>query len=291
MFFGFQVTFFLSAFEDLGFRPATLMDTFAEKVMSDPDSLNMKDIVVVLRVYSLLNHLPEGQDQQFLEALNSALTSYLPRIPNADLLRAVCGFCILGYLPQPALDQLLQDEVLHDLRTGDGQNVEQNEMMLRGVNLCLALDGHSEPGAPLLVEKRSSPPSSQFPDMRDVLLTLLGDASLFQPNVKLTHGYSIDFEILMDANRRKVVPSSETDQPTDSPSVQRLAVLCAPVSAFCLGSRHPRGRTAMKMRHLRLLGYHVVLVHYPEFQKLKKNEAVQFLKGEIFSSEEHLGSD
>nr|XP_056717185.1 FAST kinase domain-containing protein 2, mitochondrial [Euleptes europaea] len=288
-----QVVLFLSAFENLSFRPTSLMDTFAEKVISHPDSLNMKDIIAVLRAYSFLNHVPEGQDEQFLEALNSALTSYLPRITNADLLRAVYSFCILGYLPQPALDQLLQDEVLRDLTTGDGQNVEQNESMLRTVNVCLALDGHSvpEPAIAFSAEQQPSPPFSHFPDVQEVLFTLLGDASLFQPNVKLAHGYRIDFEILMDANRRKVVPSSEADQPTDDPGIQRVAVLCAPVSAFCTDSRHPRGRTAMKTRHLRLLGYHVVLLHYLEFQKLRKEEAVQFLKGEIFSSEGHLGSD
>ncbi|XP_015271491.1 PREDICTED: FAST kinase domain-containing protein 2 [Gekko japonicus] len=280
-----QVVLFLSAFENLGFRPASLMDAFAEKVISHPDSLILKDILAVLRAYSVLNHLPEGQDQQFLQVLNGALTSYLPRIPNVDLLRAVYSFCILGYLPQPALDQLLQDEVLHELMTEDGQNLEQIEMMLRTVNICLALEGHSvpRPAIGLSVEKQSSPSHSHFPEMQEVLFALLGDASLFRSNVKLTCGHNIDFEILMDANRT-VVPSIEADQPGDDSRIQRVAVLCVPASALCFGSRHPRGRLAMKMRHLSLLGCRVVLVHYPEFQKLKKDEAVQFLKGEIFPS-------
>ncbi|XP_054825882.1 FAST kinase domain-containing protein 2, mitochondrial [Eublepharis macularius] len=288
-----QVVLFLSAFENLSFRPVTLMDTFAEKVISHPNSLNMKDIMAVLRAYSLLHHLPEGQDQQFLETLNSALNRYLPRIANMDLLKAVYSFCILGYLPQPALHQLLQDEVLNDLMTGAGKNTEQNEMLLHAVNVCLALEGHSviKPATVLPVEKEPLPPSSHFPEVQEVLLTLLEDASLFRPNVQLTHGYSIDFEIQINANRKKMVPSNEADQSTDDSSLHRVAVLCAPVSAFCLGSRHPRGRLAMKMRHLRLLGYHVVLIHYPEFQKLKKDAAIELLKGEIFSSEEHLGSD
>ncbi|XP_060113141.1 FAST kinase domain-containing protein 2, mitochondrial [Heteronotia binoei] len=281
-----QIVLFLSAFENLGFRPVELMNTFAEKMILHPDSLNMKDILIVLRAYSLLNHVPQGQEQQFLQVLNDGLTGYLARIPNVELLRAVYSFCILGYLPQPALDQLLQDEVLLDLMTKDGQNFEQNEMMLRTVNICLALEGHStpKPGISLWAEKQASPSFSLFPEIQEVLFTLLGDASLFRPNVKVTHGYNIDFEILLGASGR-VVASSKAEQPGDDPRIQRVAILCAPVSAFCMGSRHPRGRLAMKMRHLRLLGYRVVLVHYPEFQKLKKDEAVQFLKGEIFSSE------
>ncbi|XP_066492725.1 FAST kinase domain-containing protein 2, mitochondrial [Tiliqua scincoides] len=287
-----QVVLFLSAFENLGFRPVDLMDIFAEKVIAHPTPLNVKDIVAVLRAYSLLNHTPKDQNALFLETLNSALNKHLSRISNVDLLKAVYSFCILGYLPQPALDQLMQDEILHDLLASGRQNTEQNEMMLRAVNACLELDGHSstKPTA-LSLENPLTSPVFHLPDVQEVLLTLLGDRSLFQSNVQLAHGYSLDFEILMDADRRTVVPDTVADQSTDDSHIQRLAVLCAPVSAFCVGSRHPRGRLAMKMRHLQLLGYHVILVHYQEFQKLKKEEAVEFLKREIFSEDAHPGSN
>lgn len=40
----------------------------------------------------------------------------------------------------------------------------------------------------------------------------------------------------------------------------RLAFLFVPLSAFCVGTTHPQGKLAMKMRHLNKLGYHVILV-------------------------------
>ncbi|KAH0621676.1 hypothetical protein JD844_023241 [Phrynosoma platyrhinos] len=279
------VVFFLLAFENLSFRPVNLMDMFAEKVMSHPESLNMKDIVSVLKAYSLLNHIPKGQKDKFLEALNTVLKNYLSRISHVDLLRAVYSFCIFGYLPQPALNQLLQEEVLHDLVASGGQNVEQNEVMLHAINVCLKLDGNSSiKPAVLSIEKLPLPSTWDFPDVQEVLLTLLGDGNLFRENVQLENGYNIDFEILMDASGKAIMPSTDTDQLADNSGIQRVALLCAPVSAFCVGSRHPRGRLAMKMRHLHLLGYRIILVHYPEFQKLKKEEALEFLKGEIFSA-------
>ncbi|XP_061463780.1 FAST kinase domain-containing protein 2, mitochondrial [Rhineura floridana] len=284
-----QVVLFLSAFENLGFRPAGLMDVFAKKVVSHPESLNMRDILSVLRSYSFLNHVPKGQKQEFLEALNSVLNKFLLRISNMELLKAVYSFCLLGYFPQPALKQLLQNEILHDLVASDGQNIKQNEMMLRVINICLELDGNSfTKPAVLSIEKLPSPSAFNFPDVQEVLLTLLGDESLFQANVQLTHGYSLDFEILIDAHGKTAMPNTEV---TDDPNIKRIAVLCAPVSAFSYGSRHPRGRLAMKMRHLHLLGYHVILVHYQEFQKLKKDEAVEFFREEIFSAEAHQSSD
>lgn len=43
-------------------------------------------------------------------------------------------------------------------------------------------------------------------------------------------------------------------------SVFRVAVLCVPRSTYCLDSTHPRGFLAMKMRHLKVMGFHVILV-------------------------------
>ncbi|XP_053217964.1 FAST kinase domain-containing protein 2, mitochondrial [Podarcis raffonei] len=284
-----QVVLFLSAFENVGFRPVDLMDAFAEKVTSDPECLSMRDLVTVLRAYSSLNHTPKSQNQEFLEALNSVLDKYLPKISNVDLLKAVYSFCILGYFPQSALKQLLLDEILHSLVATDGQNIEQNEVMLHTINACLELDGNCFPKpAALSAKELPSTPTFSFPDVKEVLLSLLGDESLFRANVPVIHGFSLDFEILMDAEKGIVIPNAEV---TDKSDIQRIAVLCAPASALCFASKHPRGRLAMRMRHLRLLGYRVILVHYQEFQKLKKDEAVEFLKGEIFSTEAHLDSD
>ncbi|XP_037768253.1 FAST kinase domain-containing protein 2, mitochondrial [Chelonia mydas] len=288
-----QIVLFLSAFEGLRFRPVELMDILAEKVTSHPESLNLKDILSILRVYSLLNHVPKCQNQEFLESLNSALNKYLTRISNVDLLKAVYSFCILKYLPQPALSQLLQGDNLNELLKSDGLNKEQNEMMLHCVNMCLELDSppsFTKP-ATVFINKPSSPLVSDLPEVQEALLKLLGDERMVQQNIQLPHGYSIDFEIKMDADRKKVLPVTEVDDPADVPNVQRVAVLCAPPSAFCFGTRHPRGKLAMKMRHLKALGYHVILVHYQEFKKLKKEEAIECLKGEIYSANAFPFSD
>ncbi|GAB0191670.1 carboxypeptidase O [Grus japonensis] len=56
-----QVVLFLSAFETLSFQPSELMGTFAEKVTEDPEFLNLKNLLIVLRVYSRLNYVPRNQ--------------------------------------------------------------------------------------------------------------------------------------------------------------------------------------------------------------------------------------
>ncbi|XP_053899909.1 FAST kinase domain-containing protein 2, mitochondrial [Malaclemys terrapin pileata] len=287
-----QIALFLSAFGGLRFRPVELMDILAEKVTSHPESLDLKYILGVLRVYSLLNHVPKCQNQEFLESLNGALNNYLTRISNVDLLKAVYSFCILDYLPQPALSQLLQEDNLNELLKSDGLNKEQNEMMVHCVNVCLELDSPSfTKPATVFIKKPFSPLVSDLPEVQMALLKLLGDERMFQQNIQLPYDYNIDFEIKMDADRKKVLPVTEVDDPADAPDVQRVAILCASPSAFCFGTRHPQGKLAMKMRHLKKLGYHVILVHYQEFKNLKKEEAIECLKGEIYSADAFPVSD
>ncbi|XP_030065690.1 FAST kinase domain-containing protein 2, mitochondrial isoform X2 [Microcaecilia unicolor] len=209
-----QVLLFLSAFESLGFRPPVLLDKFAEQIMQNPESLTLKDVLIILRVYSLFNHLPACQHQRFLDSLTRVLETYLPKIPATELLRAVYSYCVLGYFPQVPFNSLLQENILNELLTSD-------------------------------------------------------------------------FQIHMDRDRRKVFPVDEVEasaRPFDGHSC-RVAVLCCPASSFCLDTMHPKDKLAMKIRHLKVLGYHVVLVHEQAFEKMKEEDQVEFLRRKVFSED------
>ncbi len=56
LFYVFQVILFLVTFENLLFRPVVLLDAFAERVIQKSDSLTLKDLLSVLKVFSFLNH-------------------------------------------------------------------------------------------------------------------------------------------------------------------------------------------------------------------------------------------
>ncbi|XP_014810208.1 PREDICTED: FAST kinase domain-containing protein 2 [Calidris pugnax] len=278
-----QMMLFLSAFETLGFQPSELMDIFAEKVTEDPEFLNLKNLLIVLRVYSRLNYIPRDQKHLFFETLHNCLNKYLPQISNTELLKAVYSLCILGYLPHRALDELLQKDSRDELFLSDDLYKEQKEVMLRSVKACVELDSPSfTKPAFVLTESSSSLISLNLRKAREALIELLGDENMFQQNVQLPYKYHIDFEIRMDSDRKKVLPISATDDHADS-SVQRLAFLFVPLSAFCLGTTHPQGKLAVKKRHLNKLGYHVILVLNKKFQEMTNEDAVEFLKEKIYS--------
>ncbi|NWT65612.1 FAKD2 protein, partial [Prunella himalayana] len=280
-----QIILFLSACETLGFQPTELLDIFAEKVTEDPDFLNLKNLLIVLRVYSRLNHVPRVQKHLFFETLHSCLNKCLPQISNTELLKAVYSLGVLGYLPPRALDELLQKDSKDELILPDDLK-EQNTVMLRCVKTCVELDSPSfTKPAFVLTENLSSLVSLNLRKAQEALIELLGDENMFRQNVRLPYRYHIDFEIRMDSDRKKVLPITAADDHPDSRVQRWLAFLFAPVSAFCLGTTHPLGKLAMKKRHLNKLGYHVILIQNKKFQEMRNEDAVEFLKRKIYSED------
>ncbi|XP_038605021.1 FAST kinase domain-containing protein 2, mitochondrial [Tachyglossus aculeatus] len=282
---------FLSVFESFGFRPISLMDLIAKKVTAKSEPLSLKTILFLLRVYSSSNHFDERPNQEFLEALSAALEPHLPRISNSDLLKAVSAFCLLRYFPPAPLNRLLQEDVLTELRSSGDESMK-NEHRLHIVNTCLELEKVSFSKPPAISGK--NPPSPLFDNTKveEALQKILVDEGLFLKNVLLpTHDYHIDFAIKMDADRRRVLPVTEADVLTDDSNVQRVALLCVPRSSFCLGTTHPRGILALKMRYIQSLGYHVIVVNNHEVENLKTEDAVTLLKTKIYSEETFPAAD
>ncbi|XP_005874287.1 PREDICTED: FAST kinase domain-containing protein 2 [Myotis brandtii] len=278
-----QVLFVLILFENLAFRHTDLMDLFMEKVVDERGFLNMKSIVSILHVYASLNHLHGGPAREFLDAMGAALTGYLHHISSENLLNAVCSFCLMNHFPLAPINQLLQKDIIDELLMSD--NKERNIYKLQILAACLKLDDVPCHKAVDLVLP-SLPPAPLYPNAKvaEVLSSLLGEG-YFLENVQLPHNHHIDFEIRMDSNRSEVLPLSDANVVTSGTDIQRVAVLCVPRSTYCLDLTHPRGFLATKMRHLKVMGFHVILVNNWEMEKLEMKEAVTFLKSQIYSTE------
>ncbi|XP_074047624.1 FAST kinase domain-containing protein 2, mitochondrial isoform X2 [Macrotis lagotis] len=280
-----QVLSILFAFESLRFRHINLMNRFIKRVLDESQSLNQKEILYILHIYSSLNHFHYCKDQQFLEVITSALNPYLPKILSLNLLKAVYYFCILEHFPQHLFNQLLQENIINELLVSDEES-EKAEFMLRQVNACLELEDTSILKSTAITLKECS--SALFHsnvEVENILLNLLENKSLFLKNVQLPYNYFVDFELRMDSKRSQLFPISEADVFTTKPDILRVALLCVPRSAFCFSTSHPRGVLGMKMRHLKALGFHVILVNTWEIKKLDMDQAVTFLKNKIFSPE------
>ncbi|XP_059784526.1 FAST kinase domain-containing protein 2, mitochondrial isoform X4 [Balaenoptera ricei] len=277
-----KVLFLLILFENFGFRPVSLMDLFMKKAADEPGFLNVKSLVSILHVYSSLNHFHKCWTHKFLEVMASALTGSLHHISSENLLNAVCSFCLMNHFPLAPINQLLQKDIIHDLLTSG--DVERNVHKLHVLAACLKLEAPCHKDTHLVLPQLPPTPLHPHAKVAEVLSSLLGEGC-FSKSVWLPHNYYIDFEIRMDANRSQVLPFSDVDAVTSATNIQRVAVLCVPRSTYCLDSTHPRGFLAMKMRHLKVMGFHVILVNNWEVEKLEMKDAVTFLKTKIYSPE------
>lgn len=291
-----QVLLLLSVFEHLAFCPAALMETFAKKVIANPDALTLEDLLCVLRVYSKLNYDLQHQRQQFLDSLSLPLESYLPKMSEFELLKAVYHLCLLGHFPFAPLEQLLQSSTLEKFNNAAPRFLPSQERMFQTINVCLRLDSPPLP-QPLTVPPSvlGDPVSSSLsvnPRLSQGLKCVLGD----QADTMLQEMVVVENFYLLDAVITKPLPNHTSategssclgEECSPAESSQRIAVICAPQYWFCYGTSNPRGLLAAKIRHLKILGYNLVLVTEQELQS--EENRTDFLRGRIFP--EHHRSD
>ncbi|KAM4602104.1 FAST kinase domain-containing protein 2, mitochondrial isoform 2-T2 [Polymixia lowei] len=288
-----QAILFLYVFEDMLYCPTALMEAFAERVIRKPDALTLRDVLSVLKTYSSLNHHPRDH-RQFLDSLTGVLESYLPKMSGPELLKAVHCLCLLGHFPSAPLEHLLQSRTLDQLSTGGEKFLLSQERRFQTVDLCLRLD------RPPLPHPLAVPPSvlgdpaphnlSANPGLSQALRGLLGGraGATLQEAVVVENLYLID-AVITKPSLVTEGSSPATVQSSPAESSQRIAVICVPHSTFCYGTSHPRGNLAIKIRHLKILGYTPVVTREQELESMSEEGRAEFLRQLIFP--EHQGSD
>ncbi|XP_054628586.1 FAST kinase domain-containing protein 2, mitochondrial isoform X2 [Dunckerocampus dactyliophorus] len=280
-----EVILFLSVFESLAFCPAALMAAFAEKVITNPDALTLKDLLCVLKVYSSLNCDLQQNREQFLQSVSQAVDAYLPKMSAYDLLKTCYYLCLLGHFPSAPLEKLLQGSTLEVLRSREKQHRRQ-EHMFQTVHLCLHLD------QPVLPRPLSVPP----PMLGDVpandppvkLLQLLPQVLGDRADVALQEMVVAENLYFIDAVISKPVANQSEEACSQAEQTERIAVLCPAPSAFCFGTSTPRGPLAVKLRHLKVLGYFPILITEQELKS--EEEAAELLRAQIFPGRQTLSS-
>ncbi|XP_028322611.1 FAST kinase domain-containing protein 2, mitochondrial [Gouania willdenowi] len=264
-----QLLLFLSVFEDLVFCPDALMEAYAGKVMADPDTLTLKDLLCVLKVYSSFSYDLQQRRPEFLDSLTHVLSSYLPKMSTYALLKSVYCLCLLGHFPSAPFEQLLQSCTLEQLQ--ESKFPQSKERMFQTIDLCLRLDSPTFP-QPLSVPSSvlslaDFSQSSANPGLLQGLQKVLEE----QEHAVLQEMVVVEKCYLIDAVITKRGESS-----------QRFAVIFAPFFGFCYGTSKPRGSFAVKLRHLKILGYEPVPILEHELLSMSEEQRADFLRMRIF---------
>ncbi|XP_078452006.1 FAST kinase domain-containing protein 2, mitochondrial isoform X2 [Lampetra planeri] len=283
-----------------------------------PCHLDKKNLMVLLHIYSLLNHQPHGAAETFLGVLSSALEHHLPELSAHELFVGVRALCILGRRPPSAVaSALLADHSCTELLSvSDSLKRLQNELELQAIRLSLHLQ-KKLPGVPAAEAAPSSPDQkpaflTRCPELPSVLTEALRGSGQVRVGVTVGGLYSIDAEVTLQGtevlqfllgNECLALPDHPHD-PGDNPHNQgdclhvpgdgacilredplpkplRVAMLWCHPAEFCLGSQHPCGKLALKVRNLHALGYRVTLVSSSQWKRLQPESRVPFLRQKL----------
>uniref|UniRef100_A0A673KWS6 FAST kinase domain-containing protein 2-like n=1 Tax=Sinocyclocheilus rhinocerous TaxID=307959 RepID=A0A673KWS6_9TELE len=268
VFYVFQVILFLVTFENLLFRPVVLLDAFAERIIQKSESLTLKDLLSVLKVFSLLNHDLKEKKTPFLASVTMVLESYLPKMSPTDLLKAIHCLGLLEHFPQTPLEKLLQKDTLDQLLE-KGKQSDKIQRWLHTLDLCLRLDKPQLPPSLTSVpDQHISVPAPAVTANQEVLSavrSIVGNDAV-QDSVLEQSIYFIDCVITLSSLS----------------FCFRIAVVCAPHTSFCFGTTHPRASLVIKLRHLEKLGYKPVLVPVLELNSKTEEEKIKMLQKLIF---------
>ncbi|XP_055920342.1 FAST kinase domain-containing protein 1, mitochondrial isoform X2 [Eupeodes corollae] len=120
-------------------------------------------------------------------------------------------------------------------------------------------------------------PSKYNDDVKQGLLSVLKDESLFRCNHVTPYGYRIDFVIHFDTQKHPIPAPVET---TVLDKITKVAILLLKLDSMCENDLLTmRGKEALRMRHLEMLGYKVVHINQHDWTHLKvQNERANYLK-------------
>lgn len=279
-----KVILLLLTFEDLCFRPVQLLDAFAERIIQKPDSLTLKDLLSVLKVFSMLNHELKERKTEFLDCITKVLESYLSKMTPSELLKVNYYLALMEHFHQMLLNKLMQQETLEQLLQTDKPS-NKALRWLHTINLCLQLD------KPQLLSSTSSKPQLNITvpafeatanqEMLSAVRSIVGTHAV-QDSVVEQSMYFIDCVITLPGEKEETCGLHED---CGSPECnQRIAVICTQPNSFCFGTTHPRASLVMKLRHLEKLGYQPVLVPINELNSKTEEEKIKMLRRLIFSS-------
>ncbi|XP_062820826.1 FAST kinase domain-containing protein 1, mitochondrial [Anolis carolinensis] len=287
-----------------------LLDKIAAISIEHIDRIYNSGTYSLLLPFAVLNYDPP-QGEKFFEAcighFNSRLDCFEPH------LLVLLGFALAlaEYFPETVIKAIFNVEFLAKLDTqlGTLPDALNRRVRLRLMELnravCLEcpelqIPWFHEHYSQQLQKKSNGNLSALQQQIHRLLGVILGGSHFAKVSVFTPYCYGIDFECILDKNKK---PLPYMDQHADletvhwgqvgqflgrrglPPGAQRIAIEFLDSKAFCKNSNHQKGETAMKKRHLEILGYQVVQIPHFEWNSMElssKDAWMEYLKIKIF---------
>ncbi|XP_033279411.1 FAST kinase domain-containing protein 1, mitochondrial isoform X4 [Orcinus orca] len=290
----------------------SLLDRIASVVLQQNEKIHPFAILAIILPFSALNYDPPQRDEFFgtcLQHLNSYLSILDPlklvflgyslatrEYFSEDLLKAIFNIRFLAKL----------DSQLELLCSSLNMKVQFRLMELNRA-VCLECPEYQIPWfhdrfCQQQYKKDFGRMNGAEQQIYKMLAEVLGGINFVKASVLTPYYYTIDFECILDKRKKPIpygshnttlgkLPKIHSELNTQiagsrlPPGAEKIALEFLDSRAFCRNIPHLKGKSAMKKRHLEILGYHVIQIPHFEWNSMAlstKNARMDYLRERLF---------
>ncbi|XP_010601152.1 FAST kinase domain-containing protein 1, mitochondrial isoform X3 [Loxodonta africana] len=290
----------------------SLLDRIASVVLQQIEKIHPFSILGIILPFSILNYDPPQRDE-FLGTCIQHLNSHLSILDPFKLVFLSFSLATLGCFPEDLLKTIFNIKFLSKL---DSQLEFLPSPLTKRVHLrlmelnravCLECPEFQIPWfhdrfCQQHYNKDIGSMNGVQQQMYKMLAEVLGGINCVKALVLTPYYYMIDFECVLD-KRKKPLPygnhniisgkvpevhwksNTQIDGSRLPPGSERIALEFLYSRAFCRNIPHLKGVSAMKKRHLEILGYHVIQIPHFEWNSMAlstKDAQMDYLRERIF---------
>ncbi|XP_076721539.1 FAST kinase domain-containing protein 1, mitochondrial isoform X2 [Callospermophilus lateralis] len=291
-----------------------LLDKIASVVIEQIEKIHPFSILAVILPFSILNYDPP-QRNEFLGTCMQCLNSHLGTLDPVMLVFLGFSLATLEYFPENLLKTIFNikflarlDSQLEILPSSLRSRVQFRLMELnRAVRLeCpeFQIPWFHDRFCQQHYNKDTGSMNGAQLQIYKMLAEVLGGINCVKASVLSPYYHTVDFECILD-KRKKPLPygshnitlgkppgmywESNTQIVGSSlpPGAERIAFEFLDSKAFCRNVPHIKGKSAMKKRHLEILGYHVIQIPHFEWNSMalsQKDARLDYLREHIFGA-------
>ncbi|XP_031226392.1 FAST kinase domain-containing protein 1, mitochondrial isoform X2 [Mastomys coucha] len=290
---------------------APLLDRIASVVVEQIEKIHPNSVLAIILPFSILNYDPPQKDE-FFGACVQCCNSYLGTLDPGTFVFLGFSLAIFEYFPEDLLRKIFNIEFLARLDSqleilpSNLRTRIQFRLMELNRAVCLECPELQVPWfhdrfCQQQFNKDAGVMNRVQQQIYKMLAEVLGGHRYVKPSVLSPYYHTVDFECILDKRKKPLPYESHSITPGKSLGIhwdsrveprlpaeaERIAIEFLDIKAFCSNIPHLKGISAMKKRHLEILGYRVIQVPYFEWNSMAmstKDTRMDYLRGHIFGA-------
>ncbi|XP_012932418.1 FAST kinase domain-containing protein 1, mitochondrial isoform X2 [Heterocephalus glaber] len=304
-----RIGFFISR---TNYLSTSLLDRIAAVVVQQIEKIHPFSILGIILPFSILNYDPPQKDE-FFGLCMQCLHSHLGTLDPHTLVFLGFSLATLEYFPEDLLKAIFNiqflaslDSQLEILTSSLSSRVQLRLMELNRA-VCLECPEFQIPWfhdrfCQQQYNKDIGSMNGAQQQIYKLLAEILGGPNFVKASVLSPYYYAVEFECILN-KRKKPLPYGTHNVTLGKPArmfwesniqivgsslppgAERIAFEFLDSKAFCRNIPHLKGKSAMKKRHLEILGYRVIQIPHFEWNSMAlstKDARMDYLRQHIF---------